>query len=134
MTSFLGNFNDSFEDLFDTKGWFGNPINLQFSVKNKDMNPAFWEKTDKGYKCTCRTVGIRPTEVKVELKDNCVHIEGKSKLDDYEYSQSMDLPIVEDVRDNLKDIKYKSQDGITIIYLNVNRPEKKEIKIEQLGD
>ena len=46
----------------------------------------------------------------------------------------MDLPIVEDVRDNLKDIKYKSQDGITIIYLNVNRPEKKEIKIEQLDD
>lgn len=132
MNNFLGNFNDDFEDFVE--GWFGKPINLQFSVKNKDMNPAFWEKTGKGYKCTIRTVGIRPSEVKVELKDDHVHIEGKSKLDNYDYSQSMDLPIVEDVRDNLKDIKYKSQDGITIIYLNVNRPQKKEIKIEQLDN
>lgn len=132
MNNFLSNFDDEVQDLVE--GWFGKPVNLQFSVKNKDMNPAFWEKTDEGYKCTIRTVGIRPSEVKVELKNDCVHIEGKSKLDDYEYSQNMDLPIVEDVRDNLKDIKYKSQDGITIIYLNVNRPQKKEIKIEQLDN
>lgn len=121
---------DLFKEILE--GWFQKPVNLEFQTKNKDMNPAFWEKTDEGYKCTVRTVGIKPSDVVVKIEDDCIHVEGKSTLDDYNYSQSMDLPLVEDVRDNLKDIKYKTQDGITIIYLNANRPKKKEIKVEKI--
>lgn len=121
---------DLFKEIFNN--CFPKPMNLQFSTKNHDMSPAIWEKTEEGYKCTVRTVGIKPSDVIVKLEDDYIHLEGKSTLDNYDYSQNMDLPIVEDIRDNLKDIKYKSQDGITIIYLNVNRPEKKEIKIEKI--
>lgn len=120
------NLNQVFE------GWFPKPMNLHFSAKTKDMMPALWENTDEGYKCTCRMVGIRPEDVSVKLQDEYIHVEGKSELDSYEYSQNLDLPVVEDVRNNLKNIKYKTQDGITIIYLNVNRPQKKEIKIEKM--
>jgi HSP20 family molecular chaperone IbpA len=129
MSDFLTNFDPFFNDL---EGWFSKPRHLVFQCKTKDMMPAFWEKTEEGYKCTCRMVGIASNDVKVILKDDCIHVEGKSVLDNYEYSQSYDLPVTQDVLNNIKNIKYKTQDGITIIYIDLERPEKKKVNIEQI--
>lgn len=130
---FYSNFSKDFDEVFnELEGWFGKPRKLIFQCKTKDMMPSYWEKTEEGYKCTCRTVGINPNDVKVELLNDCIHIEGKTEFDNYTYSTSYDLPITEDVFNNIKNIKYKSQNGITIIYLDVDRPEKKNIKIEQI--
>jgi len=130
--SYFSNFDDFDNDFQELEGWFGKPRHLVFNVKNKDVLPSFWEKTKNGYKCTCRTVGINPDNVKVELKDDCIHIEGKTTMDMYDYSTSMDLPLTEDVINNIKDIKYKSKNGITIIYVNLDRPERKKINIEKI--
>lgn len=130
--SFYSNFND-FDEVFDElTGWFGKPKHLCFNVKTKDMLPSFWEKTEQGYKCTCRTVGINPDDVKVELKDDCIHVEGKTTMDKYDYSTSMDLPLTEDVINNIKNIKYKSENGITIIFVDLDRPEKKKVNIVKI--
>lgn len=125
-------FNDLDRFFGDFEGWFGRPRDLVFHVKNKDMMPSYWEKTDTGYKCTCRTVGIAPSDVKVTLEDDCIHIEGKTTLDNFDYSTSYDLPLTEDVINNIKNIKYKTENGITIIYIDLEKPEKKKVKIEQI--
>lgn len=130
MTNFITDFSSDFDEILG--GWFGKPQHLVFNCKNKDMNPVYWEKTDNGYKATCRTVGIRPEDVKVVLENNYIHIEGSTDFDGYNYSTSFNLPIVEDVRDNIKDIKYKVQDGITIIYLNVNKQLKQIVDIKRI--
>jgi HSP20 family molecular chaperone IbpA len=129
MNDFLRDFDAFFSDL---DGWFGKPRHLMFQCKTKDMTPSFYEKTDDGYKCTCRTVGINAEDVKVTLEDDCIHVEGKTELDGYKYSTSYDLPLTEDVINNIKNIKYKTANGITIIYIDLDRPEKKKVKIEQI--
>lgn len=120
---------DFFNDFF-TWG-FGKPRNFYFTTKTKDMMPSFWEKTDDGYKCTCRTVGISPSDVTVSVGDDCICIKGETELDHFKYSTNYELPVSQDVLGNIKSIKYKVENGITIIYLEIDRPEKKKISIEQ---
>ncbi|WP_297419623.1 Hsp20/alpha crystallin family protein [Clostridium sp.] len=128
----MGDFLTSFDDDF-FGGWFGKPMHLVFNTnRTKDMMPSYWQKTEEGYKVTCRTVGISAKDVKVALEENHIHVEGKSTFDNDEYSTSYDLPIVEDVRNNIKGIRYRTQDGITIIYLDIDRPKRKLINIEQI--
>lgn len=132
MSNFTKDF-DNFDRFFDSiLCGFGKPRNLYFNCKTKDIMPSFWEKTDVGYKCTCRTVGISPEDVKVEIKNDYILIKGETELDGYKYNTNYELPVSEDVLSNIKNIKYKSSNGITFIYLDIDRPEKKNIKIEQI--
>jgi HSP20 family molecular chaperone IbpA len=126
----MSNFDSIFDEFF-TWG-FGKPRNLHFQTKTKDMMPSFWEKSDDGYKVTCRTVGISPSDVKVSVEDDCIHVNGETEIDKYKYSTDFDLPVSKDVISNIKNIKYKTENGITIIYLDIDRPEKKKINIQKL--
>jgi HSP20 family molecular chaperone IbpA len=130
MTNFsLNNFNSFFDDFVYG---FGKPRNLIFNCKTKDIMPSFWEKTESGFKCTCRTVGICPKDVAVTLEDDCIHVKGETEWDNYKYNTSYELPLCEDVLNNIKSVKYKTENGITIIYIDLDRPEKRKIKIEQI--
>lgn len=111
---------------------FGKPKNLIFNCKVKDMMPSFWEKTETGYKCTCKTLGIAPKDVKVTVEDDYIEVKGETEYDGYLYNTSYQLPVSEEVLSNIKNIKYKTENGITIIYLDVERPEKRKINIEQI--
>lgn len=123
-----------FDEVFDEFLWgFGKPRNLIFNCnRTKDIMPGFWEKTDDGYKCTCRTVGISPSDVKISVGDDYIHVSGETEIDNYKYNTKYDLPVSQEVLSNIKSIKYKTENGITIIYLHINRPEKKQINIEQI--
>jgi HSP20 family molecular chaperone IbpA len=130
MTQFYSN---NFDAIFDEFLFgFGKPKNLKFNCKTKDVMPSYFEKTETGYKCTCRTVGINPGDVKIKLEDDYIHVEGKTTMDGYEYSTSYDLPISQDVANNIKGIKYKTENGITIIYIDLERPDRKIVNIEQI--
>lgn len=129
----MRDFSREFDSIFDTFLYgFGKPRNLIFNCKTKDIMPSFWEKTDEGYKCTCRTVGIEPDAVKVEIGEDCIHVSGETEMDGYKYNTSYDLPVSEDVLANIKSIKYKTANGITIIYIDIDRPEKKKIEIKKI--
>lgn len=122
----------NYVDIFDSF-LFGKPRYLVFNTKNtKDMMPSFWEETDEGYKCTCRTVGIAPKDVKIEIKSDCISVSGQTEFDGYEYNTKYELPISNDVLNNIKKVKCKSENGISIIYLEVNKPEKNKIDIEYI--
>ena len=121
-------FDDFLNDGFFTLG-FDRPRNLIFNTPGtKDIHPACWEETENGYKAICRTVGINPDDVVVDVKEHCILVSGKTECDGIKYSTSYELPISEDILANIRNVEYKTINGITYIYLNVIRPEKREIK------
>lgn len=124
-------FNKDFENLFDDLILgFGRPRNIIFnSGRTQDMNPAYWTETKEGYRAVCRTVGIDPEDVVVEMENNTIKIHGKTEFEDYKYNASFDIPVSDDVSSNITGIDYKTVNGLTYIYLKVSRPKKKDIKI-----
>jgi len=125
---------DKFFDEFfnDFNMIFGRPRNFYFNCKTKDQMPSCWEKTENGFNATCRTVGINPSDVKVTLEDDCLKVSGETKTNDYTYNCNYELPIIEEVLNSIKSIKYKSANGLTFIYLEIDKPKRKEVKIEQI--
>ena len=123
--------NDFCDDFF-TLG-FGKPRKIVFnSGRTQDMNPAYWSETEKGYKAICRTVGINEEDVLVELKNGFIKVSGETEYDGSKYNVSYELPVSGDVIANIAKIEYKTLNGLTYIYLCVNRPEKKEIKAQRI--
>lgn len=109
---------------------FGKPEYVKFNCdRTLDLSPTTWTKTDNGFKATCRTVGINPDDVKVKLEDCYIDISGESEYEGSKYNVSYMIPISDDVISNIKSIKYKTVNGLTHIYLDVERPSKKDIKI-----
>ncbi len=118
--------NDVFANLFELG--FGKPRNFYFNTNLlKDQMPAYWHKTDYGYKCRAKTLGVKSVEVTVE--DIGIKVVGESEIDGLKYNTSFELPIAEDVLDNVSKINHYTDAGITIIELYVDRPAKRKILI-----
>lgn len=118
---------DFFDDFFALG--FGKPENIIFnSGHTKDLDPTYWSKTETGYKATCRTVGINEVDVKVILNDNYIEVSGESEYEGSKYNVSYKIPVSDEVVSNAKSLKYKTLNGLTYIYLDVERAEKKKIK------
>lgn len=118
---------DFFDD-FLTLG-FGRAEDIKFNVdRTLDLNPTTWVKTENGFKATCRTVGINPDDVKVEVFDSYISVSGESEYEGSKYNIHYDIPISDDVISNIKSLKYKTLNGLTYIYLDIERPEKKKLK------
>ena len=49
-----------------------------------------------------------------------------------EYNTSYKLPVSKEIMGDIKNIDYKTLNGLTYIYLYVETPEKKEIKINKI--
>lgn len=96
----------------------------------KDMMPSCWEKTDNGYRCVVKTLGI--SDVNITIEDYGIMLTGSNELEGKVYDTTVELPIAQDVLDNVEEIKHKTINGITFVDLIVNRPEKKKIKIEKI--
>ena len=128
MTNFLSNFND-FDDLME--GFFGKPRHLIFNSNVKDMMPSTWTKNEDGnYTCTVKTLGIEPSDLKIEQTNWGLKIDGETKINDYTYNTSMELPIANSVMNEINKIKVKNKNGLTFITLILNKQEKKKIEIE----
>ena len=116
-----------FDDFFELG--FGRAEDTIFNCdKTLDLNPATWVKTETGFKATCRTVGINPDDVKVEVTNGHINVSGESEYEGSKYNVSYRIPISDDVLSNITGLKYKTLNGLTYIYLEVERPERKKIK------
>ena len=124
-------FDDFYDEIF-TMG-FGKPRKIMFnSGKTQDMNPAYWSETENGYKAVCRTVGINEDDVIVELQNNCIKISGETEYEGSKYNVSYELPVSDDVLSNVTKLEYKTLNGLTYIYISVDRPKKKEIVAKKI--
>lgn len=122
-------YDEFFEDLM-----FGTPRKLAFNVdKTLDRKPTSWMETKTGYKGVCRTVGIAPEDVIVELKYGAIKVSGKTEYEGSKYDVSYEIPVAEDIISNVTEIKYKTLNGLTYIYLTVHKPEKKVLKAERIS-
>lgn len=121
-------FDDFLNDDFFTLG-FDKPRKLTFATPStEDVYPVHWNSSENGYKAVCRTVGINPKDVTVDVKDGYILVSGETDYEGIKYSTSYELPISKDILANIRNVEYKTINGITYIYLNVIRPEKREIK------
>lgn len=98
----------------------------------KQQKPVTWNNTDNGYRAICRTVGINPDDVKIEIVDDGIHLTGTTIVDDEEYSVSYIMPVSSMIMNKIEDIKYESKNGLTYIYLNLKKIEKKQIAISKM--
>ena len=132
---------------------FGAPYNVRFNTPyTKDMNPAYWSvweednlvegeddygdngenhviKERVGYKAICRTIGIREEDIKLELRNYGLCLDGTTDIGENRYSQHIELPISREVMKNIEEITYECRDGLTYIYLRMKKEYPREVPI-----
>lgn len=126
MESLMNFFDDDFMRIFDK------PIVRYNSAKTKDMSPMSWHKTDKGYKCACRSVGVAPDDVHVTVTSNSIKVKGETKYDGETYSIDYECSVAKDVINNIEKVGYKSLNGMTYIYITVKKPVENTIKVTRI--
>ena len=91
-----------------------------------------WHKTDKGYKCACRSVGVAPDDVHVTVTSNSIKVKGETKCDGETYSIDYECSVAKDVINNIEKVEYKSLNGMTYIYITVKKPVENAIKVTRI--
>lgn len=132
-------FEDKIFEDFLTFG-LGRPKNLRYNIGHtKDVSPVYWQKfvdnktkEELGIKSTCRTVGISPSDVKVELTKHGITVSGVTKYENTQYDTYYEIPISTSVISDIESIKYKTENGLTYIYVYIKKPKTAEIKIEKI--
>lgn len=138
----MGDFERILDEMF-TLG-FTKPKDIRFKTGyTQDMNPCCWsvikdEKGNKtGYRAICRAVGVNEQDISIELLDDEIHVKGETKFTDKSFGEDnyyfdYYLPVVPEVVANMKNIKYKALNGLLYIFVEINEPKRKEIKIEKI--
>ena len=128
----LSVFDDNYDDFFNFFG-FGKPFDLFYNTAGtKDMAPTNWVKTETGYSCVCRTVGVNPEDVVVEVENNYILVSGESTYDNQTYNVSYKIPVANQTMNNIQEISYESKNGLTFIYVVTRKPEIKQIEVKRL--
>lgn len=124
-------FNDSFDAIFDSMALgFGRPSKIIFNTNGlKDQMPSFWVKTENGYRCTAKTLGISEKDISVTVEDDGIKLFGESEVEGQKYNTTLLLPITDEILDSIIEIKTKTINGLTFIDLVVDKPKKKKILI-----
>ena len=122
MSDFLSIFNNNLDDLF-----FNRPMKLN------DMNPIKFIKTESGYTAIVNTLGINEEDINVSIEGNLLVVSGETNDEELKsnYTQHFKLRIDESVLSSIKSIRYGSKNGVTKIYLDIEKKESK-IKIEKI--
>lgn len=107
---------------------FAKPRHIVFNTNGlQDMNPAQWTKTEDGYVGCFKTLGCE--DIKISIEDYGIKLVGNGEVFGKKYNTTIELPIGNDVLDNIVEIKYETKAGITRIEIILNKPEKRKIKI-----
>lgn len=137
---------------------FGVPRNVRFNTPGtKDLLPSYWNewvkvdetaedsdeaentKESLGYYCVCRTVGIDPADVVVEETEDGLVVKGETTVKGHsttpvKYSQYIELPIAKEIMDSVSDVEYESKNGLTYVYMKINKKARRNIPIGRISD
>ena len=146
---------DDFDLLCNELLGFGAPTRIKFNTRGtKDLSPVKLEKwenypnssdekegdTNKfgvighGYRAICRTVGINPEDVKVEITKTGISVDGETKEDNAVYNQHVELPIAKSILNDIKGIRYFSKNGLTYIYIILKDYSNNVIDVQRLEE
>jgi len=124
-------YNSIFDDLFPIG--FARPTRFIFETNGvRDMNPAVWSKIENGYRAVVKTLGI--VEPKIEMTDTGIKVSGENELYGKKYKTEVNLPVAEEILDNITDVTYSTTAGLTFVTVKVKSPEKKKIDIHKVSE
>lgn len=103
------------------------PISIQ-KLANDDK---LVDKDHTVYRISCRSVGVSPKDVSVEIDGKTLWIKGETDNKDSEYNFKVGYTISDDLIGQIDQVKFNSENGITYVYLFVKR-NNPNIKIERM--
>lgn len=115
------------EDFFDV-------VENNFRRPVKDMRPSQVIQTKEGYRIITNTLGIREDDITVDLShDYILSIKGETELE-HGFNNKVNLKFdLRTIGNAIKEIKYKSRDGLTYIDIILTEPASK-VKITRAKD
>lgn len=88
-------------------------------------------ETDDGYQIVVNALGIDKDDIKVEVLQNTLHINGKTIDEDIEFTNTVRYQFnVSKIVERLKRIQYTLKNGLLHVHLILEQKHKKEIKVE----
>lgn len=123
--------------FFDFDSFFDRAWN-NFNRPVKDMYPYQAYKAENGYIIVCNTLGIDKKDISVGIEREkgtaypVLKIKGKSELERINFENSVDLGILLKFRSDIASVKYEVKNGLTIVYLKVEEPEKPQLSAEYI--
>lgn len=112
---------------------FLNMGDFYFNSTVKDMQPFTSYKRNNDYIVEVKTLGINPEDISVTLKDGILEIAGETNnpYSENSFNTKINFSVAESLLKQIKNIKYKSQNGLTYITLQMKEDNFSDIKIER---
>jgi HSP20 family molecular chaperone IbpA len=128
---FFGDFNREINDLFKlTFNTFNRPV--------KDMQPYRYIKKDNGFIFVVNTLGIKREDIIVQITNEQgdpykqLRVQGKTEMERINFENSVDLAIRLKIEEEIEEIAYEVNNGLTIIYLKIKKVPKQEMSAKYL--
>jgi HSP20 family molecular chaperone IbpA len=87
-------------------------------------------ETHDGYQIVCNALGIDKEDIKVQLLNNSLHIEGETSDDEIEYTNKVKYQFnVSRIANDIEKIDYTLRNGLLIVNIITLKTKKKEIKV-----
>ena len=119
-------FNDDIFKFLDDSFFYTSPV--------RDMNPVTYYKKDKDYIAEFKTLGINSSDVNVKLEDDKLTVSGETKneFNDKSFSTNITISLDRKVVNEIESIDYKSQNGLTYVFLRMKESQSSKIKINKI--
>lgn len=127
--------------MFNELSTFFDNMWNNFSRPVKDMQPfSVYQNEDKGYILVVNTLGINKEDLTVNLENEkgslypILKIKGETTIEKINFSNKVNLGIQLKIKDKVEAIDYTVNNGLTIIYLKIKKPEKETLTARPLDD
>lgn len=104
----------------------------RFTRPVMDKSPYKIFKTDDNkIVIAVNTLGFGKDDIKIEQEEDRLFIKGQKTLGEIDYTSSVDLGFnIGKIVNDIKEINYRVQDGLTYVYIELKEQKKKTIKIK----
>lgn len=124
---------DYFDDMFEK-------LRNSFTRPVMDQKPFSCYETDGGFIITVNTLGIDPKNLNISLSYDkgrvypTLKIKGETSIDSINFTNKVDLALLLKIDSKIKDIQYKSENGLTRILVKLDEPEVNTISAHYVGE
>jgi HSP20 family molecular chaperone IbpA len=104
----------------------------RFTRPVMDTSPyKIFREDDNNIVIAVNTLGFGKDDINIEQEGDRLYIRGKKTLDKIDYTSSVDLGFnIGRIVNDIKEINYKVQDGLTYVYIELKEHKKNTIKIK----
>lgn len=90
-------------------------------------------RTEKGYTIIVNTLGISGDDLEIKLENKVLSLSGKTEINELSFTNKVNYSwTTEYMKEPIKEIKWESKNGLTLIYVETERKKEPEIKIKRI--